>query len=49
MDQWNRTESPEKHSRNYGSLIFNEGGKNKKIGKRQSLQQVVLEKSDSCV
>ena len=46
MDQWNRIERPEINPHTYSQLIFERGGKHT-MGKRQSLQQVVLGKLDS--
>ena len=38
---------PEINPHTYGQLVFNKGGK--RMEKRQSLQQVVLGKQDSCM
>ena len=47
-DQWNRLENPEINPDTYGQLFSNKVGKNIKMGKRQSLQPVVLGKPDRC-
>ena len=41
-------QSPEINSHSYCQLIFDKGGKNT-MGKRQSLQQVLLKKLDNCM
>ena len=46
-DQWNRIQNPEINSDTYSQLVFDKGGKN--IKWKQSLQQVVLAKLDSCM
>ena len=46
-DQWNGIENPEINPDTYGQLISNKAGKNIKMGKLQSLQQVVMAKMDS--
>ena len=48
-NQWNRIENPEINPDTYGQLIFSKGGKTIKQEKKQSLQQVVLGKLDSCI
>ena len=48
IDQWNRIESPETNPQLNGQLIFNKR-EEYVMGKRQSLQQFVLGKLDSCM
>ena len=48
-DQWNRIESPEINLDTYRQLIFEKGSNNIQMQKRQSFQEMVLGKLDSCV
>ena len=48
-DQWNRIENSEMDPQLCGQLIFDKAGKNIQWKKRQSLQQMVLEKLDNCM
>ena len=45
-DQWNRTENSELDPQLYGQLIFDKSRKDNPMEKRQSFQQIVLEKLD---
>ena len=42
VDQWNKTEDPEKNSHTYGHLIFDKGSITIQWKKRQHFQQMVL-------
>ena len=42
VDQWNRTEDPEKNPHTYGHPIFDKGAKTIQWEKRQHFQQMVL-------
>ena len=48
IDQCNKVETPEINIHTYSQLIFDKGGRNIKW-KKESLQQVVLGKLDSCI
>ena len=47
MEQWNIIENPEMDPQLYGQFIFDKAGKNIQWKKRQSFQQMLLEKQDS--
>ena len=48
-DQWSRIENPEINPDTFGQLIFDKGGQNIKLEKRQSIQQEFLGNLDSCM